>query len=173
MKGVIVKCLEELVITKFGKEKWEQSLEDVGQKKNMVFYILSDVEDATVIKLVEAVCKNLNLTLSQATDAFGDYWINNYSQDIYKIYYKKNKTAKEFMLNMDDLHITMTKTIENAKPPRFTFEWKDDKTLVVHYNSHRGLIDFAIGLTKGVGKYYKENLEVKKLSPDKFQIVFN
>ncbi len=173
MKGTIVKCLEELVITQFGKEKWEQSLEDAGMKKNTVFFTISDVDDADVMKVIGSVCKVLDITPLQAADAFGDYWVNNYSQAVYSNYYRTNKTAKDFMLNLDNLHVTMTKTIENAQPPRFNYEWKDDKTLVVNYNSHRGLIDFAIGLAKGVGKYYKENLEVTKLNPEKFQIVFN
>lgn len=137
-----------------------------------MFFTLSDVEDAEVMKVIGSVCKILDITMLQAADAFGDYWVNKYSQAVYSNYYRTNKTAKEFMLNLDDLHVTMTKTIKNAKPPRFTYEWKDDKTLVVHYNSHRGLIDFATGLAKGVGKYYKENLKVTKLTPEKFQIVF-
>jgi hypothetical protein len=40
------------------------------------------------------------------------------------------------------------------------------------YNSRRGLIDIMIGLIKGVGKYYKENLKVTKLGPDKVEIKF-
>jgi hypothetical protein len=124
------------------------------------------------LKIVEAVCKTLNISLAQAADAFGDYWVNVYSQKMYSSYYNKNKTAKGFLSNMDDIYVKMTQTIENARPPRFEYEWKDDKTLIMHYQSHRGLIDFVVGLVKGVGKFYKENLEVKKLGPSKIQVVF-
>ncbi|MBF0099535.1 MAG: heme NO-binding domain-containing protein [Desulfobacterales bacterium] len=37
MKGTIVKCLQDLVSSKFGKDKWEKSLESVGIQKNMSF----------------------------------------------------------------------------------------------------------------------------------------
>ena len=40
------------------------------------------------------------------------------------------------------------------------------------YKSHRNLIDFLVGLVKGVGKFYKEDLKVSKLSNDKVEIVF-
>ncbi len=40
------------------------------------------------------------------------------------------------------------------------------------YKSKRGLIDFLVGLIKGVGKYFKENLEVTKLGNNKVKIVF-
>lgn len=172
MKGTIVKCLEELIVTQFGKDKWEQALEGAGLSKKTMFFTLSDVDDAQVMKVVESVCKTLDISLEQAAEAFGDYWVNNYSQQVYGQYYKQNKTAKDFMLNLDDIHVTMTNTIQNAAPPRFTYDWKNDKTLVINYNSHRGLIDFAIGLAKGIGKFYKEELQVSKLSPKKFQIVF-
>ena len=172
MKGSIVKCLEELVCTQFGKDKWQKSLEDAGLKKDTVFFTVSDIDDGTIMKVVGAVCNNLNISLAHAAEAFGDYWVNNYSQKIYHQYYSRNKTAKDFMLDMDNVHVAMTKTISNARPPRFDYEWKDDKTLIVHYKSDRGLIDFAIGLTKGVGKFYNENLTVTKLGPDTFQTVF-
>ena len=37
MKGTIVKCLEELVFSQFGRNKWEKSLEDAGLKKTPCF----------------------------------------------------------------------------------------------------------------------------------------
>jgi hypothetical protein len=173
MKGTIVKCLEELVSTKFGKGKWEKSLKDAGLKESTMILAITDVDDSQVMKVVEAVCKNLNISLTQAADAFGEYWVNVYSQKMYSQYYKKNKTAKDFLLDMDNVHLAMTKSMKDAKPPRFNYEWKDDKTLIIYYRSHRGLIDFAVGLTKGVGKFYNEDIRVTKLGPDKIQVVFS
>ena len=66
----------------------------------------------------------------------------------------------------------MTKTITNAKPPRFKYEWEDDRTLIMNYHSHRGLIDFVVGLVKGVSKFYQEKLNVTKLDSNKIKVVF-
>ena len=173
MKGTIVRCLEEMVVTQFGEDKWQKSLEDAGIKSSRIFLPFEDVEDSVVMKLVTAVCKNLNISLSQAADAFGDYWVNVYSQKLYPQYYAKHKTARDFLLDMDAVHVAMTKTIKDAKPPRFEYEWKSEDTLIMHYNSHRGLIDFAVGLVKGVGKFYNETLRVTKLGSDKIEIVFS
>ena len=172
MKGTIVRCLEELVVINFGKDKWEKSLEYAGLDKSTPFLPIIDIDDSQVLIIIDAVCKTLNISLAQAADAFGDYWVNVYSQKMYSSYYNKYKTAKDFLLNMDNVHIEVTKTIENARPPRFEYEWIDDKTMIMHYQSQRGLIDFVIGLIKGVGKFYKENLEVTILGPTNVQIVF-
>lgn len=173
MKGTIVKCLQELVVEKFGKDKWEKSLEDANINKNTIFLPFTDVDDGAVLNVVQAVCKNLGVSLEQVADIFGDYWVNVYSQKLYHHFYTKHKTAKEFLLDMDNLHVTMTQTIKNARPPRFTYEWESDNVLIMHYKSHRGLIDFLVGLAKGVGIYYKENIRVSKIGTDKIRIVFS
>lgn len=105
-------------------------------------------------------------------DAFGDYWVNVYSQKMYRVYYELVKTAKGFLLKMDSVHVASTKCIPGANPPRFDYEWKDKKILIMKYKSQRGLIDFMVGLIKGVGKYYKEDLKVTRLGSDKVEIVF-
>lgn len=37
---------------------------------------------------------------------------------------------------------------------------------------YRGLIDICIGLVKGVGKHFHEDLKVTKLSDDRIRVVF-
>ncbi len=172
MKGTIVQCLQELVTTHFGKNKWEKVLENAGVKTSAVFLSFQDIDDSLVMRLVTAVCKVNNISLPQAADAFGEYWVTVYCQRMYPHYFKRRKTARDFLLDMDTVHVTITKRIKNAKPPRFDYEWKDEKTLIMHYKSHRGLVDFVVGLAKGVGKFYKEDLRITKLSDDKVQIVF-
>ena len=172
MKGTVVKALEELVVSQFGKDKWQQSLEGAGLNKNTVFMTMVDVDDAAVMKVVESLCNVVGITLAQAADAFGDYWVNVYSQKLYKPYYANSRSAKEFLLKLNDVHVAMTKALKGARPPRFDYEWRGEKTLIMHYGSDRGLIDFVVGMAKGVGKYYNEDLAVTKLGSDRVQIVF-
>ncbi|MGE5342369.1 MAG: heme NO-binding domain-containing protein [Candidatus Omnitrophota bacterium] len=172
MKGVIAVCLGDLVKEKFGKDKWDKCLEHAGLPKTTFFLPTGNVDDAAVLKVVDSVCKVLNITLNQAADAFGDYWVNVYAPKIYKSYYRDKKTAKEFLSAMDQVHKTVTETIAGAKPPRFDYELQGDKVMIMKYNSHRGLIDFFIGLLKGVGRYFNEKLTITALGGDKVKIVF-
>lgn len=172
MKGVIAKCLGELICTKFGREQWETILQDVGLDRKTQFMAIADVDDKTILQVIASACQVLNLSKTQAADAFGDYWVNVFAPKIYGVYYHGITSAKDFLLKMDYVHDLTTKTISNARPPRFEYEWIDEKTLIMKYKSGRGLIDILIGLIKGVGKYYKETLKVEKLSTDKVKIVF-
>lgn len=173
MKGVIAGCLGDLVKEKFGKEKWEAVLEDAGLSKVTHFLATQDIDDAAVLKLIQSACKVLNMSMEQAADAFGDYWMNQYAPKIYKAYYRRANSAREMLLNMNDVHKEVTSSMENAHPPRFEYEWKDDRTLIMTYHSKRGLIDLLVGLVKGVGKYYQENLKVRKLGDTEVEIVFS
>ena len=171
MKGVIVLCLQSLVKEKFGEDKWRKILSEAGMEK-AIFLATRDVDDKDVLKIVNALCRVLKISQSQAADVFGDYWVSVCSQKTYRPYYRGAATAKEFLLRTDEIHVAVTRGIPGAKPPRFDYEWKDSRTLIMKYKSHRGLVDFAVGLVKGVGKFYKEDLKVSKLGPDKIQIVF-
>ncbi len=172
MKGVIAKCLGDLVKEKFGKDKWGDALERSGLDRHSIFLATEDVDDIAVLKVVDSVCKVLNISHVQAVDAFGDYWVNVFAPKIYAPYYRGMNSAKEFLLNLDKVHIKTTETIQNAHPPRFEYEWKDEKTLIMKYKSKRDLIDFFVGLIKGVGKHYNEDLKVTKIGNQKVEIIF-
>jgi len=133
---------------------------------------ISDIDDQVVMNVIKSACDVLNLSLEQVADAFGDYWVNVYTQKIYRVHYLDCNTSKDFLLKMDYVHVMVTNNIPNARPPRFEYEWKDQKTLIMKYKSHRNLIDLLVGLIRGVGKFYKEDLKVTKLTNDKVEIVF-
>jgi len=131
-----------------------------------------DIDDQVVMNVIKSACDVLNLSLEQLADASGDYWVNVYTQKIYRVHYLDCNTSKDFLLKMDYVHVMVTNNIPNARPPRFEYEWKDQKTLIMKYKSHRNLIDLLVGLIRGVGKFYKEDLKVTKLTNDKVEIVF-
>ena len=172
VKGVIMVCLSQLVQEKFGAEKWQEILRRSGMDAHKRFIATEDVEDGSALEMLQNTCQVLGITLEQAAEAFGDHWVNVYAPKIYGIYYHGVNSARDFLLKMDEVHVKTTKTMDNASPPRFEYEWADDRTLIMTYKSHRGLIDICIGLVKGVGKHFHEDLKVRKLSQDKIEVVF-
>jgi len=172
MKGVIVLSLKEMVQNRFGEGKWKEALKQAGIEKEPIVLPQTDVEDGIELNVVKSLCNVLSLPLQELADAFGDYWVNVYSQRIYSNYYKRAKTAREFLMMMDSVHTDLTKSMPNAHPPKFKYETPDEKRLIMTYISDRGLIDFMVGLIKGVGRFYKEDLKVKKIGNDKVEIVF-
>jgi hypothetical protein len=174
MKATITNCLAELVETRFGKDKWDAILMDAGLQAQARTFRLpsSDVPDAQFAKLLASTCKIIDITPQKAADAFGSYWCCTYAPRIYAAIVKRFKNAREMILGMDNVHVTMTETIPNAHPPRFNYKWEGDSILFVQYTSSRSMIDIYVGLVKGVGEYYKEKLVVTKTSQHQVKIVF-
>jgi len=172
MKGVIMKCLGDLVTEKFGKAKWQEALEKAGAHKETVFLATSNVDDQLTMKAIGSVCEVTGLTPAEAADAFGEYWVNVFAPKIYSVHYRGVTSARDFLLKMDEIHRFTTATIPDAHPPRFAYEWTSPNTLVMGYESQRGLIDILVGLIKGVGKRFGENLQVSKLGTNRVQVVF-
>jgi hypothetical protein len=170
MKGTIVKCLEEAIKTKHGDAKWKDILVASGMGATTFFVTTSVVPDEDVLKLLRATASVLGITLEEAMDVFGDFWSTTYAPSIYGAYYKKAKTAREFLLNLDHVHVAMTKTA-GASPPRFRYEWRKSNHLVMHYDSPRGMVALMPGLIRGVGRYFRENLTVT-VSANEVNVVF-
>jgi hypothetical protein len=159
VKGTIVKCLEELVRTKHGDDRWKAILQKAGMSPTTMFVTTAVVPDGDVTKLLAATAAVLCITLEQAMDAFGDFWSTTYAPSIYGTYFKKAKGAKDFLLNLDHIHVAMTKAA-GAAPPRFRYEWRGEKTLVMHYDSPRGMVALMPGLIRGVGRHFREAVTV-------------
>jgi hypothetical protein len=172
MKGVIAMCLKEMIEEKFGKDRWKAVMREAGIPPETMFLATQDIPDDAIFKALGATCCQLKITSVEAADAFGDYWINTYAPKVYPAFFRTNKTAKDLILDMGRIHDIITKSIPNAHPPRFTYEWSNPKTLVIHYSSKRGMVDLAVGLLKGVGHYYRENISVRKLAADRIEVTF-
>ena len=161
MKGTIVKCMEDLVTSKFGAVKWKECLTKAGLSERKMYSTLEDVPDEEIMALMKGIGQVAAMDMPHVMNAFGEHWATIYAPRVYKAYFDSAKSTRDFLLKLDDLHVAMTHSIKSAHPPRFTYEWQDDKHLVMHYQSARGLVALMPGLIAGLGKYYKDKTSVR------------
>jgi hypothetical protein len=172
MKGTIVMAVREMIQEKYGKDAWTKSLLAAGIDKEPVIAPSSVMDDMVVVNVIKGICRTVGCTMQQFADMFGDYWVNNYAQRMYKSFFLGSKCAKDFLLKMDTVHVNVTRAFPGSTPPRFDYEWKDNRTLIMTYKSPRGMMELFMGLIKGVGKHYGENLQVRRISPNQVEVVF-
>jgi hypothetical protein len=159
MKGTIVTCLQELVEHKAGKPAWIATLEAAGKAPDTKYLTTATVPDSEVMQLMSGAATVLKISPQDAMNAFGEYWGSVYAPRVYQVYYRAATSAREFLLNMNEVHVALTLT-SGAAPPKFTFETRGPKDLEIRYSSARGLAGLMPSLIKGVGKYYKEQVVV-------------
>jgi methyl-accepting chemotaxis protein len=172
MKGTIANCIQSLVTQKFGIAKWNETLSYADIPATRDYSTLEDVPDAEIMALMQGASRSAGISLPQIMDAFGEYWSTVYAPSIYKSFFDSAKSTRELLLKLDEIHVAMTRSIKNAKPPRFTYEWQDDKHLVMNYQSDRGLVELMPGLIAGLGKFYKDS-PTTRLVGNQVHVTFN
>jgi len=170
MKGVILRCLQEIVENRYGKDVWEEALKKADVEDLKVLPV-DNIDDSIALAIFKNLCEITGEGVQGIAEEFGRYWINVYSQRLYKTFYNESDTAMDFILKIDEIHQIMTKNI-GTNPPRFKYEWKDDRTLLMKYKSRRNLIDLAVGLLKGVAEYYGEDIQIRKIDENNIEIRF-
>jgi hypothetical protein len=160
VKGSIAQCAEELVRTRFGDATWDEVCVEAGLRRDTYFMPAADIEDASVLGVFAAIGTVCHLNAEQVADAFGEYWVCEYAARQYPAYFRGANSAQELLLKMNSVHELVTRSVPRAHPPRFDFNWRDERTLVIDYHSARGLAGLLVGLIKGVGIHYGERLAV-------------
>lgn len=174
MKGTISRCLLEMIDEKMGSEMSNQVVAKANvSSPNLLRMSLSDVPEDDFMKLFTATLSETGLSMEAACDAFGEFWCCTYVPKNYNFVIEKFSNAKEMILGMDKVHTQLTATIKNARPPHFEYHWQSENELEVTYISDRGLIDVYVGLARGVGKYFKEDVKAVKMSESKVLITFS
>jgi len=173
MKGVIIACFRQLIMESAGQESWDAIMQKAGLDKGTVFFPMQDVEDERALRIVRASCEVLGRSIEETAEEFGHHWMTKFAPKIYKAHFRKAQNARDFLLSIDSIHDDATKNINNARPPRFEYHWPDRKTLIVTYHSHRGLVEFLVGLARGVATHFGENLEVAKIDEERVRVTFN
>ena len=175
MKGTILVCLRDMLRQdhNLSNEQWHEMLTEAGLNSNRMILASGDIDDSLALALFGAAQKRFfNDEHEKLATSFGRYWTIHYAPKIYSSVYNQATNTREFLLKMDDVHVMVTKTIANSKPPRFTYENEGDDTLLINYSSERGLIHLFAGLCKGLAEYFNEPVKVDVRTPTQLSVKF-
>ncbi|MCC5943562.1 MAG: heme NO-binding domain-containing protein [Bernardetiaceae bacterium] len=172
MKGTIHRCLGEMITEQFGESKWQEVLKATALPEDYRFTKTEDIDEHQSLQLITNSSTILKKPLSEIFDLFGVYWVCHYAPREYKFWYIGLKDAKDFILKLDNIHSLVGKHFNKAKPPNFIYTEENKYTLLVQYKSKRNLIDLYISLVKGVATYFKEDIEIEKLSESEIRLTF-
>lgn len=174
MKGTILVCLRDMLRQDHNltNEQWREMLAEAGLNSNQMILASGDIEDSQALALFGVAQNRFYSNHEELANAFGRYWTIHYAPKIYSSVYNQATNTREFLLKMDDVHVMVTKTIANSKPPRFTYENEGEDTLLINYSSERGLIHLFAGLCKGLAEYFNEPVKVDVRSPTQVSVKF-
>lgn len=160
MKGIIFITLNSFVVDKFGFDAWETLL-DIAQPPSKGIYVATmTYQNEELTGLVETLCKQKNLEVGDAIEAFGIYMFEKLSEH-YPVFIKPGMTLKDFLLTIHNIiHVEVKKLYEDANLPRISYEDSEPMRLVMIYRSPRKLCRLAEGLIKGAAEHFRTKIDV-------------
>lgn len=165
MYGLVNQGLEDYIRQQFGDANWAATLARAGIDLDM-FVALQSYPDEVTVRLVGAGSDLLGMTPASLLEGFGEHWILYTAQAGYgDMLAMFGSTLQEFLFNLDNLHSHVTLTFPALRPPSFSVEPGDsDDQILVHYRSSRhGLAPFVVGLLRGLGKRFRQDLTIQHL----------
>lgn len=163
MYGLINRAVRDLTAQAFGTAVWERVAVRAGVA-DIDFAAMDQYPDSVTYDLVGAICAETGLTADQALEAFGEFWIKYTGAEGYgAVLSASGDTLPEFLGNLDELHARVSLSFRDLQPPSFTVEDETDRSLRLHYRSHRmGLGPLMVGLLKGLGDRFLVDVDVTR-----------
>jgi hypothetical protein len=164
MYGLVNQGLEDYIRQQFGDANWAAILARAGIDLDM-FVALQSYPDEVTTRLVGAGSELLGMTPESLLEGFGEHWILYTAQAGYgDMLAMFGSTLQEFLFNLDNLHSHVTLTFPALRPPFSVEPGDSDDEIQVHYRSSRhGLVPFVIGLLRGLGKRFGQDLTIQHL----------
>ena len=161
MYGLVNKAIQDLVITQFGKEKWDE-IKLKANIEELSFICMNPYPDKITYDLVGAASEVLGLSPDKILEAFGEYWTIYTAREGYgEMFNLAGDNFVEFVQNLDNLHARVLLSFPKLKPPSFCCSDITEESLRLHYYSDRaGLTPMIIGLLKGLGKLFDTEVNI-------------
>lgn len=162
MYGIVNKAIEDLVISNFGKEKWQSVKERSGV--DIDFFISNEpYDDDITYKLAGGVSEEMNIPISEVLQIFGEWWVLKTGKEKYGgLMEAGGNTLREFLINLPILHNRIMLIYPKLTPPEFKTSDIEAQSIHIHYFSKRkGLQDFVRGLLNGLGKMYNTPVTIE------------
>jgi len=162
MYGIVNKAIEDLVKANFGDEKWDAIKERSGV--DVDFFISNEpYDDDITYQLAGAVSAEMNMSVAQVLQAFGEWWILKTGKEKYGgLMEAGGHTLREFLVNLPAFHSRVMLIYPKLTPPEFKTSNIEDQSIHVHYISKReGLQEFVRGLLSGLGKMYNTPISIE------------
>ena len=161
MYGLVNKAIQDMICQKFGEPTWQQ-IKRHAQVKTPAFLSMEAYPDDLTHRLVRAASVVLSLSPAEVMQAFGEYWVLYTAEEGYgELLETAGDSLPEFLQNLDELHARVGVMFPKLQPPSFDCEEEDDRTLRLHYSSHRqGLAPMVVGLVRGLGDRFETPVEI-------------
>ncbi|KZN53815.1 heme NO-binding domain-containing protein [Pseudoalteromonas luteoviolacea] len=160
MKGIVFRCLEELVIETKGMDVWEQLLEQ-HCPEDRVYVSAKSYPDEELVGLATSVSQALNLSMPETLKAFGTY-LFGFLAKRHRSIVQEFHSFEQLIVSIDEvIHNEVRKLYEEPNLPTIEATIQDDRTIHLIYRSPRKLCFCAEGLIYGCAEHFDKQIQIE------------
>ncbi len=162
MYGMVNKFFKEVITESHGLDKWNAISRSAGLDTDE-FVSMQQYADDVSYRIVDAATQELDVAASDLLYSLGELWIERTSKGDYKhLYGLYGNSLVELMQNLNTLHLSVSQSMPELKPPSFKCTEVTSGSFRLHYYSDRpGLAPFVQGLISGVARLFQTDVEVR------------
>lgn len=166
MHGSIFVLLKRFVENKYDYSTWLKLLE--ASEIDRESYTINEMYPTREIyAIVNSASKMTGFSPYELMEAYGEFLVPDLLL-MYNKYIQPEWTTYEMLVNTENtFHGAVKQQDGRTHPPVLTIKPEGDKTLMITYFSKRRMAGVAVGIIKGIAKYYQESetVEVTRLTP--------
>jgi predicted hydrocarbon binding protein len=161
--GIIFSELKKYVDTKFGGSTWQTLLSEAGLGSKLYMTIQS-YPDADAVALVMTASRLTGKPAPAILQDFGEFIAPDLVNMYHSLVRPEWKTL-ELLENVEKtIHTVVRSRHEGAAPAQIRCERVGANELVLTYQSARKMCPVAVGIVKGLGKHYNQQVSVTETS---------
>jgi len=157
MHGIIFAELQNYAETKCGKGTWNQLLNKAGLENNL-YLPLREYPDTEVVALVTAASVMTGRPTAEVLEDFGEFIAPALVKMFGHLLRPEWKTIDVFDNTEGTVHSVVRTKNPGAKPPELQTVRRSHDEVVLIYTSPRKMCALAVGIGKGLGNYFHENI---------------
>ncbi|XP_055342760.1 guanylate cyclase soluble subunit beta-1-like [Paramacrobiotus metropolitanus] len=169
MHGLINRCLELMVIEKFGEDFWTKLKKEADIKLSGEFLTTEFYSDESTYKMVFAAERLTGVPADKILEMYGEYFYEFSVEFQYdKLLRVLGNTPEKFLQCLDTMHLALARVYPPMRPPLFTCKKLPDGDHVIGYYSKRpALLPIAVGLIRrAILGLFNISIEITVLSTD-------
>ncbi|MBA3681590.1 MAG: heme NO-binding domain-containing protein [Bacteroidetes bacterium] len=152
--GSIFFLLKKFIDHSFPAGTWETFLQEAGAEPD--FEMTQNYPLAEISAILKVASRHTGKPANELKEAFGEYLVPDLFQ-LYGSYLRPEwKTYDVLMYTEKIMHGAVRKLNSTANPPILNVTAVSDELMFVDYFSKRRMGSLAVGIIKGIARYYNE-----------------
>lgn len=174
MKGVVFTGFLELVEEKFGLVMVDKIITESNLKSEGIYTSIGVYDFSEITVLINTLSKNINVSVEELHLLFGSHFFYALGKTSQNLFEKFNNPL-DILESIDELmYEEVVKLYPKSDLPKFSMQHKTSNTLVMLYQSKRGMPNFWVGLINQVFLSFnkKATVVLDKIKEDGTEVKF-